>query len=100
MIVALHFFKKGIICDKLKRCLDAFIIILLRTMPVLRFVQWLYGRVFAFRSRGLVQVLPSNCFDSYTPIPHRPRIPLIDKYLDSWLNRTQFAKILTDSHSP
>ena len=23
-----------------------------------------------------------------------------DKYLDSWLNRTQFVKILTDSHSP
>ena len=35
-----------------------------------------------------------------TPIPHRPRIPRIDKYLDSWLNRTQFVKILTDSHSP
>ena len=35
-----------------------------------------------------------------TPIPHRPRIPLIDKYLDSCLNRTQFVKILTDSHSP
>ena len=36
----------------------------------------------------------------YTPIPHRPRIPRIDKYLDSWLNRTQFVKVLTDSHSP
>ena len=35
-----------------------------------------------------------------TPIPHRPRIPRIDKYLDSWLNRTQFVKVLTDSHSP
>ena len=35
-----------------------------------------------------------------TPIPHRPRIPRIDKYLDSWLNRSQFVKILTDSHSP
>ena len=35
-----------------------------------------------------------------TPIPHRPRIPQIDKYLDSWLNRIQFVKILTDSHSP
>ena len=35
----------------------------------------------------------------YTPIPHRPRIPRIDKYLDSWLNRTQFVMVLTDSHS-
>ena len=35
-----------------------------------------------------------------TPIPHRPRIPRIDKYLDSWLNRTQFVKILIDSRSP
>ena len=35
-----------------------------------------------------------------SPIPHRHRIPRIDKYLDSWLNRTQFVKILTDSHSP
>ena len=33
-------------------------------------------------------------------IPHWPRIPRIDKYLDSWLIRTQFVKILTDSHSP
>ena len=24
----------------------------------------------------------------------------IDKYLDAWLNRTQFVKILTDPHSP
>ena len=39
--------------------------------------------------------LPTN-----TPIPHRPRIPRIDKYLDSWLNRTQFVMVLTDSHSP
>ena len=37
---------------------------------------------------------------SYTPIPHRPRIPRIDKYFDSWLKRTQFVKILTESHSP
>ena len=37
---------------------------------------------------------------SNTPIPHRPRIPQIDKYLDSWLNRTQFVMVLTDSHSP
>ena len=25
-------------------------------------------------------------------------LPRIDTYLDSWLNRTQFVKILTDSH--
>ena len=24
----------------------------------------------------------------------------IDKYLDSWLNHTQFVMVLTDSHSP
>ena len=41
----------------------------------------------------------------YNPIPHRPRLPRIatnqfDKYLDSWLNRTQFVKILSESHSP
>ena len=35
----------------------------------------------------------------YTPIPHRTQIPRIDKYLDLWLNRTQFVKILTYSHS-
>ena len=35
-----------------------------------------------------------------TPIPHRPRNPLIDKYLDSWLIRTQFVMVLTDSHRP
>ena len=38
-----------------------------------------------------------------TPIPHRPLIPRIDtkdKYLDLWLNRTHFVKILTDLHSP
>ena len=27
-----------------------------------------------------------------TPIPHRPRIPRIDKYLDSWLNRTDSGR--------
>ena len=33
-----------------------------------------------------------------TLIPHRPRIPTVGiaKYLDSWLKRTQFAKILTE----
>ena len=36
----------------------------------------------------------------YAPIPHMPRIPRIDKYLDSWLNCTLFVKNLTDSHSP
>ena len=39
----------------------------------------------------------------YTPIPIGPEsreLTRIDKYLDSWLNRTQFAKIITDSHSP
>ena len=32
--------------------------------------------------------------------PESHELPRIDKYLDSWLNRTQFVKILTDSHSP
>ena len=39
----------------------------------------------------------------YTPIPHRPEsheLTRIINYLDSWLNRTQFVMVLTDSHSP
>ena len=32
--------------------------------------------------------------------PGSHELPRIDKYLDSWLNRTQFVKILTFSHSP
>ena len=32
--------------------------------------------------------------------PESHELPRIDKYLDSWLNRTQIVKILTDSHSP
>ena len=32
--------------------------------------------------------------------PESHELTRIDKYLDSWLNRTQFVKILTDSHSP
>ena len=32
--------------------------------------------------------------------PESHELPRIDKYLDSCLNRTQFVKILTDSHSP
>ena len=32
--------------------------------------------------------------------PESNELTRIDKYLDSWLNRTQFVKILTDSHSP
>ena len=47
-----------------------------------------------------------------TKTDHKPLIPLfhtgpesrklarIDKYLDSWLNRTQFVMVLTDSYSP
>ena len=32
--------------------------------------------------------------------PESNELTRIDKYLDSRLNRTQFVKILTDSHSP
>ena len=32
--------------------------------------------------------------------PESHELTRIDKYLDSWLNRTQFVKVLTDSHSP
>ena len=32
--------------------------------------------------------------------PESHELPRIDKYLDSCLNRTQFVKILTNSHSP
>ena len=46
----------------------------------------------------LILSFPDPC---YKPIPHESHeLPRIDKYLDSWLNRTQFVKILTDSHSP
>ena len=41
-----------------------------------------------------------KCVLGNTPIPHRPRIPRIDKYLDLCLNCTRFVKNLTDSHSP
>ena len=32
--------------------------------------------------------------------PESHELTRIEKYLDSWLYRTQFVKILTDSHSP
>ena len=32
--------------------------------------------------------------------PESHELTRIDKYLESWLNRTQFVKVLTDSHSP
>ena len=32
--------------------------------------------------------------------PESHKLTRIDKYLDSWLNRTQFVKIFTDSPSP
>ena len=32
--------------------------------------------------------------------PESHELTRIDKYSDSWLNRSQFVKILTDSHSP
>ena len=32
--------------------------------------------------------------------PESHELTRIDKYVDSWLSRTQFVKILTDSHSP
>ena len=32
--------------------------------------------------------------------PESHELAQIDKYLDSWMNRTQFVRILTDSHSP
>ena len=38
-----------------------------------------------------------------TPIPQGPEsheLSRIDKYLDLWLNRTQFVMVLTDSLSP
>ena len=50
-----------------------------------------------------VTYVPAKFEVANTPIPHRPRIPeltRIDKYLDSWLNRTQFVMVLTDSQSP
>ena len=32
--------------------------------------------------------------------PESHELTQIDKYLDSWLNRSQFVMVLTDSHSP
>ena len=32
--------------------------------------------------------------------PESHELTRIDKYLDSWLNRTPFVMVLTDSHSP
>ena len=32
--------------------------------------------------------------------PESHELPRIDKYLESWLKRTQFVKILAESHSP
>ena len=32
--------------------------------------------------------------------PESHELTRIDKYLDSWLNRTQFVMVLTDWHSP
>ena len=64
---------------------------------------WMYLRTPATddlsRHRFQMRFLFAGALTAKTPIPHRPRIPRIDKYLDSWLNRTQFVKILIDSHS-
>ena len=32
--------------------------------------------------------------------PESHELTRVDKYLDSWLNSTQFVMVLTDSHSP
>ena len=32
--------------------------------------------------------------------PESHELTRIDKYLDSWLNRSQFVMVLTGSHSP
>ena len=56
-----------------------------------------------FRQTQVVLFPCCHILLSYTPIPHRPEsheLTRIDKYLDSRLNRTQFVKVLTDSHSP
>ena len=63
------------------------------------------GKILLFFDFSLpVKAVPHECVirtgQPYTPIPHRPLIPRIDKYLDLWLNRPQFVKILTDLHSP
>ena len=67
------------------------------------------GPLYKFKG-SQVLIFKQNC--SFFPEYHVCLIPLfhtgpesheltrIDKYLDSWLNRTQFVKVLTDSHSP
>ena len=49
------------------------------------------------RNRG---ISPRSLLPLFHTRPESHELSRIDKYLDSWLNRTQFVKILTDSHSP
>ena len=55
------------------------------------------------RQKSCVQSLVRLC-NSVIPLfhtgPESHELTRIDKYLDSWLNRTQFVKVLTDLHSP
>ena len=47
--------------------------------------------------------VPEGCFyliPLFHTGPESHELPRINKYLDLCLNRTQFVKILTDSHSP
>ena len=46
----------------------------------------------------------SDCLQRYIPLfhtgPESRELTRIYNYLDSWLNRTQFVMVLTNSHSP
>ena len=53
------------------------------------------GNHVLYTSREFKRVIPL-----FHTGPDSHELPRIDKYLDSCLNHTQFAKILTDSHSP
>ena len=51
--------------------------------------------LFADNLRAFNQLIPL-----FHTGPESHELTRIDKYLYSWLNRTQFVMVLTDSHSP
>ena len=60
-----------------------------------------YIRLFADDTSLYIKVdLAAQLIPLFHTGPESRELTRIDKYLDPWLNRTQFVKILIDSHSP
>ena len=65
-----------------------------------------FHRAFPLISNSDSKVIegPVSCNICVIPLfhtgPESHELTRMDKYLDSWLSRTQFVMVLTDSHSP